>query len=765
MDWNENQSPRFISGPVSDMEIKDTKDMEDYLLDNRDAYGLSLASFKVTSSENDTDLGGRHYRVQMTEEGIPVEGSELTVHTDKNNTIYYINGSLDKTVEYTLPSIKPSITSSEALSEVRKLLDLHEGLKKADVELCFYKKGSTWYKAYKVELASAVTPQHWLLYINAQDKGLLEKIDCISYYLQPDDNMLTQLKNIKQSTLNDDVFASYIKGVRGPVEIGTGKGYLGQDRTFGVKKSPTADKYLMIDESRPAEISTLGCINGSSTSMTITSPTLNFTDASAVDAQFYAAGVYDYYKNVHNRNSVDNKDYHLWSNVHYGTKLNNAFWTGFSMMYGDGDGVKFRPFTTDLNVIAHEITHGVTTNTANLVYKDQSGALNEAFSDIMSYFIEAYYTGDYTDWDVGEDLFIKGPSAVRNIKQPSLYGQPENMKDYITTTEDNGGVHFNSGIINKAFYNAASLLDNPKSMEKVYFKALTQILTSKATFIDSRNALVQAAEDLYGMNSMEAYAIAKGYSLVGIGSEIPKPTATPLPDTFSIKGFVSADLTYADDAAGKMLEGFIVNLSKGDVTYSIKTDSKGYFEAGGIKAGEYLVSFSKLNYLERLGSVKVDNDIILGSLDKPVQVVPGDMAVNDVQDRAINMIDIMEVVSFFNSVSGDGKYSEAVDLNLDGAINMSDIMVIVGVFNKTSSDYPELTIIRPTPTPTEVKSPTPTPTLKPTPTPFPQWLPDKAYAVGDRVSYMNSNYQCIQAHTSNDNWAPPDTLNILWKKV
>ena len=187
------------------------------------------------------------------------------------------------------------------------------------------------------------------------------------------------------------------------------------------------------------------------------------------EAYDYSGLTYKFYDDIFDRNSIDTKGMRLDSTVHYGEGYNNAFWNGTQMVYGDGDGEIFQRFTKSLDVIGHELTHGVTQYEAGLEYEGQSGALNESFSDIFGSMIKQYrekQTADKADWLIGAGLFtskVKG-MALRSLKEPgTAYDdptigkdpQPAHMKDYVKTSDDNGGVHINSGIPNRAFYLAA----------------------------------------------------------------------------------------------------------------------------------------------------------------------------------------------------------------------------------------------------------------------------------------------------------------------
>ncbi|MEC4684923.1 MAG: M4 family metallopeptidase [Nitrospirota bacterium] len=228
-------------------------------------------------------------------------------------------------------------------------------------------------------------------------------------------------------------------------------------------------------------------------------------DDAVNDTYDYSATVRDYYKNVLNRNSIDNLGMNLILNVHFGVKYMNAFWDGDEMTFGDGDGNIFVNFTKSLDVVAHELTHGVTQFTANLKYYSQSGALNEHFSDVFGSVITQYQekqTADNADWLIGDE--IMGPElygeALRSMKAPGtaydnpLMGkdpQPDHMKDYYSGSGDNQGVHINSGIPNKAFYLVAMDIGTDKAA-LIWYTAL-QKLWSTAVFNDAVKITVEAA--------------------------------------------------------------------------------------------------------------------------------------------------------------------------------------------------------------------------------------------------------------------------------
>lgn len=262
------------------------------------------------------------------------------------------------------------------------------------------------------------------------------------------------------------------------------------------------------------------------------------SDPAVNEAYDGCGATYDLYSDVYDRNSIDNNGLQLKSTVHYQKGYDNAFWDGTQMVYGDGDEDLpaeqrlFNRFTISLDVIGHELTHGVTQYEANLAYWDQSGALNESLSDVFGSLVKQYQrkqTAAEADWIIGEGLFTANVNGVgiRSMKAPGtayddpMLGkdpQPAHMKDYVSTIEDNGGVHINSGIPNHAFYVASLEMGGYawEKMGRIWYKTLTDKLQARSTFQDAANLTSEAAAELFGTNSLEQQAVSKGWAEVGI---------------------------------------------------------------------------------------------------------------------------------------------------------------------------------------------------------------------------------------------------------
>lgn len=257
------------------------------------------------------------------------------------------------------------------------------------------------------------------------------------------------------------------------------------------------------------------------------------SDQAVTEAYNGLGSTHKLYRTAYLRASIDNHNLPLNATVHYGKDYDNAFWNGDQMVFGDGDGIIFQGFTSSLSVIGHELTHGVTQYTADLDYEGQSGALNESISDVFGALVEQYaghQDAVHASWLIGAGLFtaeVQG-TALRSMKAPgTAYDddalgkdpQPATMSGYVQTTDDNGGVHLNSGIPNHAFYLTAAALGGnawERAGQIWYDTVVGGKLPANCDFIRFATETTDAAATRYGTDSVERTAAAAAWQRVGV---------------------------------------------------------------------------------------------------------------------------------------------------------------------------------------------------------------------------------------------------------
>lgn len=258
------------------------------------------------------------------------------------------------------------------------------------------------------------------------------------------------------------------------------------------------------------------------------------TDDIAVDEAYdYMGATYQLFWDIYERDSIDNGGMALVATVHYGKDYDNAFWNGEQMVFGDGDGRILNRFTVAMDVVAHELTHAVIQQEAALAYEHQSGALNESISDVFGILVKQYrrrQAVEDSDWLIGAGLFTEKVNAkgLRSMSHPgTAYDdpalgkdpQPAHMRDFVLTRQDNGGVHINSGIVNRAFYLLATALGG-YAWERagwIWYDALRDVrLNRHAEFASFAHLTSIAAQNRYGIQSKEFYAVQEAWRQVGL---------------------------------------------------------------------------------------------------------------------------------------------------------------------------------------------------------------------------------------------------------
>jgi neutral peptidase B len=489
--------------------------------------------FKIVSEQRDSTTGTYHVRTIEQYKGIPIYGSGQTVALDANNNVYASIGKVTQNLARTLIPTEATLAQEEAIAIAKQGVESQIGEVKnydgIDSKLMVYPFKGKYHLTYLVKAStSKPAPGYFHYFIDANSGEVLDNYN--------------KIHEVDTSTL------SPVTG-RGLDLHGTMQSFpVGKDLTTGtsylygasVAAGKTVPMATFTAKRMEEFVYLLGAAFGfTGYEVTTTNSTNFFHDPAAISAHFNSDKVNKYYQVIHKRNSLDNQGMPIISTVHIGVKWNNAAWNGKQMMYGDGDGIKFNSLAGGLDVAGHEMTHGVIEHSADLVYQDESGAINESLADILGNFAEMYATSE-VDWELGEDITtpnIPGDGGLRSMSNPASKKSsltesgyyPDHYDDRYLGTEDKGGVHINSGINNKAAYfiseggtnNGITVKGIGKAKtEKIYYRALTLYLTSSSGFHDMREAAIHAARDLHpdknGVPSPETQAVMDAYSSVGV---------------------------------------------------------------------------------------------------------------------------------------------------------------------------------------------------------------------------------------------------------
>jgi bacillolysin len=484
---------------------------------------LQAGDLDIASSQEDTMIPGRvHERLKQMYDGVPVLGSELVRQID-GRSIVSLSGRLYDNITI---AVTPQLSSAQAADIAVSSLGDGANVHGEPLLGVLPVEGGSYKLAYRMQVRS-----NW----DVRDVA----VDAVSGAI------------IYSRSLIENVNA-----------IGQGTGVLGDTKKLSVNS--TTSTFQAIDGMRPASAFTLdfrGSVSRLNSFLATgflfnsdiaTNSSNVWTDAPTVDAHVYQGWVYDYYFKRHGRHGLDDHNLEIDGIVHpidrsqasrqppdiVGTFINNAFFCCDGLMvYGDGDGRNFTYMAGALDVVGHEMSHGVTQYSANLTYQDESGALNEAFSDIMGASIEFFFQPpgsgpNKADWLIGEDVTLSFPGYIRSLNNPNAVGDPDHysLRRYLGTKTDNGGVHFNMTIATHAFYLAVAGgrnrvsgitvtgvgLSNIDRMEKIFYRGWVFLMTADSKFTDAKAATLQAASDLYGSGSNERAQVQAAWDAVGV---------------------------------------------------------------------------------------------------------------------------------------------------------------------------------------------------------------------------------------------------------
>lgn len=467
--------------------------------------------------------GRRHERLAQLHQGVPVFGGELVRQSDDAGTLS-VFGTLYEGIEV---ATTPGLSLAQAEARVAARGGRPFG-RRGGPELVVLPLGEGYTLAYRVRAFFAEPMDVRQVFLDAASgEVLLEYRDL----------------HTQQAAIGTGVFGDQKK-----ISVSTGgAGYTTADRlrpplvsTYDFRFSiPRLNRFL----SSPNPVADLTAADLGTDSDNV------WTDGALVDAHAYAGYTYDYLYTRHGRRGLDNTDIPIHSITHavrredwvfyttstVDTFFANAFYLGDGIMYyGDGlppgvvwFGQRVSYLAGALDIVAHELAHGVTDYSSALIYQGEPGALNEAFSDIIGASVEFAFQPDRADYLLGEDSFT--PGGVRSMQNPLAYGDPDHYSIRYTGAGDNGGVHINSGIVNHAFYLAVEggrhrlggVVQgvggaNRAQVERVFYRAFTSFLAPSATFAQARAATIQAARELYGVGGAVEAAVTQAWNAVGV---------------------------------------------------------------------------------------------------------------------------------------------------------------------------------------------------------------------------------------------------------
>ncbi len=504
--------PVFDKGTPDEMETAKQISLE--ILRNKAAQSAvgNVDDFQIEKVEID-DLNMAHTRVRQTVEGVPVWQGEAIVHLTANGEFSSLTDDLKENI---VVDTKPNFEKTDAIRLARQMYKDSDSLTAEPLaDLWIYRAKDRDHLVYRVEMrredGSAETAMP-VIFVDAQTG---EKV--FEY-----DNLQT---------------GTGVSLYSGTVNIGT---------------SSVGSTYYM--ENLTRRVGTFNFNYGTSTAARFTDTDDFWNSAiqqAGVDAHFGGEKTLDYFQNIHGRNGIDgsggpgtvaaaaNSSISLIaSRVHYASGYNNAFWNGTTMTYGDGDGYTFSPLVT-LDIAGHEMTHGVTQYTANLVYSGESGGLNESMSDVFGSMVESYARGGAITadtWKLGEQSYTPGTAgdALRYLDNPHGDGASiDHYAEYYSGMD----VHYSSGIANNAFYLASAGGTHHLSgitvsgvgtndVARIWYRALSVYMTSGTTFAGARTATLNAASDLFGSGSSQYSTVGLAWCAVGVGT-CSSPTVTP----------------------------------------------------------------------------------------------------------------------------------------------------------------------------------------------------------------------------------------------
>ncbi|MEP7195688.1 MAG: M4 family metallopeptidase [Saprospiraceae bacterium] len=671
--------------------------------------------FVLDHSESDVQ-GVSHYLFKQTMNGLPIINAEYFIHSYPDQSIYG-NGyawNLPENLAVVAQLHKEQVAkicekyfTSKNISVIDQNVynQLRSGIKKNF--LCYWqdKKDRTWHLCYSVKISPNIK-ENWDLIVDANTGNILEAHSNIC--------------NFAAHGIKTEKSPSRVLGA----ETASAVDLTNSAKTINVWKE--GNTYYLIDASRPmfnaarskfpddpvGTIVTLDAKNrnteGNSFSVDLISSSNNsWSNKTSVSAHINGSAAYEYFRTVHLRNSIDGVGGNILSIINVndnGGAMDNAFWNGEAMFYGNGKNA-FTPLAKGLDVAGHEMSHGVIGSTANLTYDGESGAINESYADIFGTLI------DRDDWKIGEDIVITSvfkSGALRDLSDPHNGGsslndngyQPRHVNEQYKGTQDNGGVHINSGIPNFAYYNFVTELSKTKGLdeakkigEKVYYHALTKFLTKSSNFKDLRTAIEKCSMDQYPNNPEVLAAVKFGFDKVGIGSGSSNPGSRVLQTNPGKEYVVTTDFNkqglyiYDFQNTPVKISNRSVN-SKPSVTddgteiYFVGSDFRLYGLFLNPNTGQYVEQILDTDPIYRNAVISKDGLLLA--------------VVYDVNENFIHVYDFVTQKwgdfklynpSYSNTTTGDVQYADVMDFDHSGQFLMYDAFNTIKKTNGQNYDY------------------------------------------------------------------------------
>ncbi len=459
----------------------------------------------IYSKETDK-IGYTHTRYKFYFKSILIEDFNYIIHS-KNELVVSGNGEYSKISNFnnSIPTIKVGDAINIGKSNLKSEHYYWKENEFPKPELTYILVNNSFRLSYKTDIYSVKPLARKYFYIDAENGKILKELNRIQH-TDVIGTAHTKYNGVRPITTNH-TGSNYIL-----TETGRGNGI----NTYNLNN--TVDYF--------------SSTNFSDADNNWTS-TINQDDA-ALDVHFGAEAFYDFYSSNFNRLSFDNVNGTINSYVHYDTSFVNAFWDGANISFGDGDGVNYTALTS-LDVVGHELTHAVTQYSAGLQYQNESGALNESFSDIFGVAIDFYKNPSTANYLMGDQFNLTG-TGFRDMSNPNSKNDPDTYLGNHWVTDpnfDNGGVHSNSGVQNYWFYllvnggSGTNDLNNNYSITgigmssaiEITYRSLTNYLTSTSQYSDARFFSIQAAIDLFGECSPEVIAVTNAWYVVGVGSQ------------------------------------------------------------------------------------------------------------------------------------------------------------------------------------------------------------------------------------------------------